>query len=267
MKKYIVFPALSLLFGAGGIVLRTLQNQTGFEPDTGLPIPGNPYALALPILLALTALVFLLLGRMLPGERGETFFPFQEYFSADGAGILTMLVMGIFLWLLSGAYDAYLGLTITFSRLELLLGILTVFAAASQIPVVSACRRGSKKPLNSNLLLIPVAYLVVRLVLAYREDSVNPALSAYYVDLLALVFLILTFYRTSSFAFQNGRTRRFTVYAAVAVVLCMTTLADGHTLSGLLFYGGSSLWTLSLMLLRGSALRHQGLLSETEPGM
>lgn len=263
MKKYFIFPLLSLLFGAGGFALRTMQNRTGFEAGTGLPVPGNPYALVLPVMLVLAALAFVLLSRILPGERGETFLRFQDYFSSDGSGIPTLLITGIFLWLLSGGYDAYLGLTISFSRLNFLLGVLTVFTAASQLPVVAACRRGAERQLNGNLLLIPVAYLVIRLVLAYREDSINPALTAYYVDLLALVFLILVFYRVSSFAFQSGRTRRFSVYAALAVVLCLTTLADGHTLSGLLFYGGSALWALGLMLLRGSAFRRQESISES----
>ena len=32
---------LTLCLGAAGMSLRLLQNMTGFEPGTGLPIPGS----------------------------------------------------------------------------------------------------------------------------------------------------------------------------------------------------------------------------------
>ena len=47
MKKYICFPLLALVGGGAAFILRLLQRRTGFEADTGLPIPGNPYALLL----------------------------------------------------------------------------------------------------------------------------------------------------------------------------------------------------------------------------
>ena len=70
------------------------------------------------------------------------------------------------------------------------------------------------------MLLVPVVCPVIRLVLVYRVDSIDPVLSDYYLELLALVFLTLGFYRLSSFAFGAGRTDRFALYAGLAVVLC-----------------------------------------------
>ena len=265
MKQYAAIPLLSVLLGGGGFALRLMQNRTGFDASTGLPVSGNLYALALPILLAAAALGFLALAKKLPDGQDSAAPSFEEAFSSSSAGILSLSVAGLFLWLLSGAYDAYLGLSVTFSRLDLLTGLLGILAAVSQLPVAAACRRGSGKALNGNLLLIPVVYAVIRLVLAYREDSVNPALSAYYTDLLALVFLILACYRASSFAFQCGRTRRFFVYAALSAVLGITTLADSHTLAGLLFYGGGALWVLGLMLLRSARLAGQTPEAEETP--
>ena len=45
MKKYLFWPLMAVIGGAGAFVLRLLQRSTGFEADTGLPIPGNLYAL------------------------------------------------------------------------------------------------------------------------------------------------------------------------------------------------------------------------------
>jgi hypothetical protein len=91
--------------------------------------------------------------------------------------------------------------------------------------------------------------LVARLVLVYRVDSVNPSLGAYYVEILALVFMTLAFYRLSSFAYHAAKTRRFALYTGAAVVLCMTALADSEGLSALLLYIGGALALLGFLLL------------------
>ena len=52
---------LTLCLGAAGMSLRLLLNMTGFEPGTGLPIPGSIPGILLPVLLAMKALIFLCL--------------------------------------------------------------------------------------------------------------------------------------------------------------------------------------------------------------
>ena len=44
MRKDIVIPLVSLLAGVAGFVLRRRELATGFEPDTGLAVPGCPAA-------------------------------------------------------------------------------------------------------------------------------------------------------------------------------------------------------------------------------
>ena len=95
---------------------------------------------------------------------------------------------------------------------------------------------------------------MVRLVLTYRLDSVNPVLGSYYVELLALVFLTLGFYRLSSFAFLAGRSRLFACYACCAAVLSLAALADGGPhLSSLLLLPGGAAVLLGFLLLMGPA--------------
>ena len=86
--------------------------------------------------------------------------------------------------------------------------------------------------------------------MVYRLDSVNPSLQQYYVTLLALVFLTLGFYRLSSFAFQAGRTRNFSLYTGLAVVCSLAALADGgYYLSSLVLYLGGALTLLGFLSL------------------
>lgn len=202
----------------------------------------------------------------LPGEKTSASALPQD-FSANTPRLLVLPVTGVLLIAAAGLADLYEGFglgnligqflaaagpdhiavsTAVTSALGLsptaqkLLGVLSLGSAAALFPTISACRRGGAFQ-GASLLLIPPVALVIRLVAAYRLDSVNPALSAYYVELLALVFLTLGFYRLSSFAFHAGQLRLYAFYTGAAVVLSMAALADGGPyLSSLLLYAGRS---------------------------
>lgn len=287
MKKYVSILFTALAGGGLSFVLRLAQNRTGFEPDTGLPIPGSVFALVLPAVLAALAVATAVLCRGLPAEKTDTPGAFSDYFQARDTLTPTLLVTGAFLWLLSGGLElltalAYrqglmLGLVTSggmFSPvLTMLSGGLTILSALALFPVISACRTGGKRapsvpaerrPLNSNLLLVPVAALVLRLVLAYREDSVNPSILAYYVELLALSALILSFYRASSFGFHCGRTRRFVTYSLWALVLGIAALADSRTPASALLSLGSILLVTGLLLMRFAAMTHEPVKPKNE---
>ena len=230
MKKYVLWPLLAAIGGVGAFLLRLLQRSTGFEVDTGLPIPGNLYAILLVAWFVVLAAVCLLAARpLLPADREDPPL-FPTGFSVASPGLLTPAVMGLFLLAASGVLDLLFGFsgasaltgsgeTVTvfvtaqgsqlFSgREHLVVGLLSLLSAASLLPAVPACRirpeGETRKPFQSPLLLVPVCCLVVRLVLTYRVVSVDPSLTDYYTELLAVVFLALAFYRLSSFAFRAG---------------------------------------------------------------
>ena len=281
MNRRYALPLTAALGGAAACVLRLLQNSTGYEADTGLPIPGNFAALALAVLLIGLGIALFLTARLLPAED-EPGPALPKDFSAVGSGPLVLPVCGVLLIALSGLADLAEGLQLLPAgivspqhaiygilragglgyslRGQLLMGVLAVAAAASLLPVLAGCRRRAGRPAHrapAAITLLPVAALVVRLVLTYRIDSVNPSLSMYYVELLALVFLTLAFYRLSSFAFQAGQTRRFALYAGAAVVLCVASLADGSAYpSSLLLYAGGAAVMMGFLLLRiGSSIQ------------
>ena len=264
--------AVAVAGGCAAFVLRLAQNRTGFEPVTGLPIPGSAASLALLALLAVLTVILGALAAALP-KKAEPAFPAD--FTAQSSALLTLPVAGSLLMALSGVADlaeglgagslltavrsgdgsayvltAALGsdLSALSARTQLLTGALTLFAAAGLLLSAAACRRGGA--FQRELLLPAPAALVVRLVLIYRIDSIDPVLWDYVVELLALVFLTLGFYRLSSFAFGGGRTGRFAFCAGEAVVLCLCALADGSAyLSSLLLYAGGALTLLGFLLL------------------
>jgi hypothetical protein len=286
MKKQFMLPAAAVLGGLAAFVLRLLQNRTGYEADTGLPIPGAPASIALAVWLVILAALFCGLVFQLPQESGPgPALPADFY--TDDAKLLVLPVVGLLLMFAAGLADIYEGLGmgdllsqladaadpaavstssgIFSGRLQMFLGVLSLLSAACLLPAAAACRRHSddgqdrqERPLNGSTLLVPPICLVVRLVLTYRADSANPALGAYYVEILALVFLTLGFYRLASFTAQAGQTRRFALYASAAVTLCVTALADGGPhLSSLLLYAGGALTLLGFLLLRLAAPVYQ----------
>ena len=272
MDKRYALPLTAGLGGAAAWVLRLLQTRTGFEADTGLPIPGNLAGLALAVLLAGLGAALFLTSRLYPVEE-EPGPALPKDFITPGAGLLTIPMCGVFLIALSGLADLAeslrlipeigslsshaiygilraggLGFT---PRGQTLLGVLSLASAAALFWMLAGCRReeGPKPP--AAVTLVPVGTLVIRLVLTYRIDSVNPSLSMYYVEMLSLVFLTLGFYRLSSFAFQAGRTRRFSLYAGAASALCVASLADGSAyVSSLLITAGGALTLMGFLLLR-----------------
>lgn len=277
MNKQYALPLTAVLGGAAACVLRLLQNHTGFEPDTGLPVPGDLAGIVLAVLLAGLGIALAAASRLYPEEE-DPGPALPRHFSTENTGLLTIPMCGVFLMGLSGLADLAEGLGLLpgaaslsrhaiyailragglgfTPRGQLLMGALDLASAAALFLVLSGCRRRERETLRklpASIMLVPVGALVVRLVLTYRIDSVNPSLSMYYVELLALVFLTLGFYRLSSFAFQAGRTRRYSLYAGASVVLCVASLADGSAyLSSLLLLAGGALTLLGFLLLRVS---------------
>lgn len=98
MKKYVLWPLLAAIGGVGAFLLRLLQRSTGFEVDTGLPIPGNLYAILLVAWFVVLAAVCLLAARpLLPADREDPPL-FPAGFSVASPGLLTPAVMGSSCW-------------------------------------------------------------------------------------------------------------------------------------------------------------------------
>lgn len=267
MNKRFLIPLTAAAGGTVALVLRWLQNARGFEAETGLPVAGHPAGVALVVWLVVLAVLLTVLVRRL---SGETVYP--EAFSAAEPAHVLLPVMGALLFGISGVLDvAALVVPDLISDGRALTPVIRlIFAATALIPAAalfqasSVCRHADDLPeedeeeepageasdtAHAYLLAIPVC-LVVRLVLTYRICSVNPSLEEYYIPLLALVLLILAFYRFSGCAFRAGDTRRFVLYAAAAVVLCITALADRAALSQVLFHTGGAMTLLGFLLLR-----------------
>lgn len=216
--------------------------------------------------LVLLGAVFFLLVRRIPARLDDPSAAFSDFFSSTSVGLVSITMAGVALLGAAGVWETVSGLGLLSSdgtavpdpaahgpgRHEPSLRSWS-FSSRGRLPPLRCprgCRSGGRQPIQSAFLLIPVVFCVIRLVVTYREDSIDPSLSAYYVELLALVFLTLSFYRLSSFAFFAGQSRRFLLYSMEAIVLCAAVLADplpGYTR---LYFAGGALVLLGFVLLR-----------------
>ncbi|MBE6962337.1 MAG: hypothetical protein E7445_07790 [Ruminococcaceae bacterium] len=268
MKKHLSATLLTVIGGIACLTLRLLQNRYGFEPDTGLPISGSLYSVLLPTTLLLLAAAILLFCRQLPGEKELSAHPFSALFDARCTAALMLVVGGVLLWCLSGlagllshgelytstALGLFYPVSAITRRMNTLLSALLIPAALCFLPAIVSIRRGEGRQINGNLLLLPVIYLILQLTISFREMSINASQQVYYIELLARIFLTLSLYHLSSFAFRCGNTRRFTLYCIPAAILCITALADTATLGDRLFFCGGGALTLGFLMLQLSAL-------------
>ena len=271
MKRFAV-SVLGVCFGAAGFVLRLLQNRTGFEPDTGLPIPGNIPAMALPALLVLAAAaVYLLACWCLPQKAEKR--SFGELFRLEDKGGLSAVLAGGCIMAASGVLELLdtvggSAAAVSADGMEVVavgagtggsgmaIGVLSAAAGICLVAGAILCRKEHTQPLI--LLAVPVC-LLVRLILVYRLRSTDPVLADYYLEILGLMFLILAVYRLSGFAVQAGRPRLFALYAEVTVILALTMLPDGVSPAVLLMLGGAlALMGFQRMLRVDSAAQPSG---------
>ena len=240
---------LTLCLGAAGMSLRLLQNMTGFEPGTGLPIPGSIPGILLPVLLALSTVILFRMNSKLP--KGPVEVPLSRLLNwNDKEGLFGILAGGCVM-AFSGVLEIAnaFGRTVTADGMEIVtvsagtgrsgvvMGLLAVVAGICLLAGVAICRKTPDTE-PQILLAVPVL-LLARLIFAYRLYSVDPVLTNYYLELLGLMLLILASYRLSGFAVQAGGPRMFGFYADLTAILAVTLLADGHS-AALLPLGGAA---------------------------
>ena len=254
MKQFDKKSLLTLCLGAAGMALRLLQNTIGFEPDTGLPIPGSLPGILLPVLLAVSAVILFRMNGKLP--QGPVDVPLSRLLNWNDKGGLFGIFAGGCVMAFSGGLEIVSALSNTVmavsadgmevvqagtgnGRSGVIMGALLAAAGLCLLAGVVICRKApDKEPLI--LLAVPAA-LLIRLIFAYRLHSVDPVLADYYLELLGLMLLILASYRLSGFAVQAGSPRRFGFYADLTAILAVTLLSDGSSAALPLLGGAAAL--------------------------
>lgn len=266
MKKDIALPLLALAGGAAGFLLRRLQWGTGFEPDTGLPVSGNPPALILAALSLVMAALFLLLCR---GEH-RSFQGYDDAFLTHDPGTRAISNAAVPCLIVAGAWrmqellltdwpEASLAAAtaqmLGGSGIPALLGgillpvLCVLFCLGSAIAVLLITRNnywGEKKGNRFVPLLIPAFGSCLWLILTYRDRSNDPVLAAYAYQILSIICVALALYQMATFSFSREHHPSATLFfSLMAVYFSLVALADGCRLTVSLLFLSCVLFFLS----------------------
>ena len=112
------------------------------------------------------------------------------------------------------------------------------------------CRKGGE-PAHPAVEIMPVVYLVVKLILNFNNWSIDPIILDYCVILFALIFSLLAFYGGAGFVFDKGKPRTTLFYAMASVYFCAAALMDGiadRSAATIVTYLGLLLWQLPVII-------------------
>ncbi|MCI9605954.1 MAG: hypothetical protein HFF03_04645 [Oscillospiraceae bacterium] len=248
MRKGTFFSALAFIGGAVGFGLRRWQLAAGFEPETGLPVPGAASAWLLVGWSVLLGAVILLLCRQ-EKER----MPWDRAFAGAGDKplFLTAIVLSAFLLLVSAgaelmtllgqgetafANDA-VGVQVALTVLPPLRIALCFGGFLCTLLWLRALKRGEDKGKESLALLELCFFFCVWLVSDYQARAVDPVVFDYVYEIFAIVFGLLGIYQITGYSFQEGKPRRSVFFCLMGAYFALVTLADRHSLTETLRYG------------------------------
>ncbi len=243
-RKENLLPVLALAAGAGAACLRARQLKTGFEADTGLPVPGDPASIAMAAVCAAAAVIVLLLVRLWSGpERPKEFGP---AFQAGGSFLALFIgVIAGAAFFCAGAAQCMAVAARTVSGLAGPVFALFAFAAGLAMVAVSVSLYQQQGEAKGGLaLLVPAFFACFWLIDAYRQEAADPVRASYIYYFFALIAAMAGFYYCAGYAFRNVHPRRTVYFSCMAVFFCTAALPDTLTPAIHLLLVGCVLWFL-----------------------
>lgn len=218
------------VLAAFGAFFRWVQNQVSFEAETGLAVPGSVWSYLVAAWMVVAAAVLgmqcLRLKNQQRMHRPETFA--EAFGNASRiAGIMACVFGG--LMALGGVI-----LLVTLPATELqrpLLRILAVVAIAVGVTFPIQLRGAAEREASAGtavLAALPIVLFAFWLIVSYKINIVNPTISAYAVEILALSAATIGFYQIAGFAFGRPKAVRSVFWCQFAAFLCLMTLSDSR---------------------------------------
>ena len=210
-KNAWVICCCTAVLSAFGIFFRWLQDQACFEAETGLAIHGSiwPYVVALMIAVAAAVLAVVCFRVK---NQPHTSFP-DSLPAAFAASKRARAVGGVLL----GAMLALGGLWLLLSS-----------GALSEPGLQRVLAPGERENDAGALVCasMPMVLLVFWLIVSYKVNIINPTISAYAVEILALCAALIAFYELAGFAYGRPKAVKSIFWSQFAAFLCITALPD-----------------------------------------
>ena len=231
---------LTLAFALGAAGLR-LWNLIAGVDDRGLPVMHLSMVLLL-ILGGVFLATALICALGSPGRCGRHYVLHYNLGSyATGMVAAGLILVGACVEF-AEALVAGPGIS---APIMLLLGLL---GGVCCFLTVSFRRRGDRCCPPAELM--PILYLLIKLILNFKGWSTDPIILDYCLILFALIFSLLAFYYGAGFVFDQGKPRRTLFCAMGAVFFCAGAMMDGFmdlSFSTVITYGGFLRWQLPVI--------------------
>lgn len=246
-RQMIFLPLLTLVLGVVGWFLRQKQLVTGFDAQ-GLSVPGDRWALALIVLSVATALLLaLLVARLKPREELDATAlalhgpAYPVVMLLASAALLAGALIG-FVSVRGGERDVL--------RVDVLSLCALVAAVCTAVFSLTLYRRGDPKKCGI-LAVLPVFFLCIWLIIAYREQAANPVKLAFIYEILAIICGTLGFYYVASMIFTRPRPRAAVFFGLLCIYFILVCVEETGTISDYLYFAFLALsmmgWSVSLL--------------------
>ena len=227
MRRKNLISLAALLLGAVGAALRLAELRTGFEPGTGLPVPGAAARTALIALTAVTAAGALFIAIKLSGEYREPAGYIRTFRVRVPLFALLQVLLGLVtavsgLWCL-GLATPPMGLEGLPKWLFAGLMVLTGASMAATAALAFLKRENGLLPLTS---VIPAVFFCYWMVCLYRENAGNPVLQDYCYSALAMAASSVSFYFDAGYAYGRRNLRASVFMDLSAIFLLSVAAAD-----------------------------------------
>lgn len=230
-KRFYFAPAAACIGAVAGVGLRLWDLSAGSQ--------GMSNTIFLVVSLLCMA-VFLALSMLSPGRSGQ-------HRVLSGGGFPVSLVAAVLILVGAGAEfaEALMAGPTPGDTLVCALGV-----AGSICCMIAARTRQKNQKAFPAAELLPVFYLLMKLMFNFRNWSIDPIISDYVVILFALICTLLSFHLGAGFYFDRGRTRRALFFTMAAVYFCAACIMDGVadlSLATVVTYCGFLLWHLPVV--------------------
>jgi hypothetical protein len=211
-KRYI--PLLAILSLCGGAA--RLWNLKSAIDSQGLFISGHSSTIVL-VSVSIAAVVLLaILSFLSPGRSGEAVVLYTKSPVPMIAAVLLLVGVGL------EFVEALVSGPSISAPIMCLLGL-----AAGICLVVVAKGRKMGQVFHPCFDVIPVVYLIIRLILNFKNWSTDPIILDYCFLLFALIFALLGFYHSAGFRFDQGQPRKTLFFSSVGIYFSLMAAVDG----------------------------------------
>jgi hypothetical protein len=240
-----IYPLLIMGFAMMG--LRHTQNQTGFDPDTGLAL-FSMSGILLVVGLILSAAVLAVTEWVLFRREGRRRPSLTAHFAPPGKVATPVLVAGCLLLALGGAVEFISLLSGDGNVVGAITGLLAI---ASCLGLLALARQLKDGEADSVGPILPALFFSVFFVLAvYLPCASDPVLPRFYLRVLASALDAYAFSLLAGFLRRETSSQLFELTAVLAVVTSIAAMADEGLANRLLFAGCACILAVFIHLQR-----------------